>query len=238
MNGKKIKTVCTVTNFRNASTSFTLLKSEEYDLPWKSEMFSHALPHFLGKVEQGQKALNKFTKNEIDLMLLDEIVKGTKCCFKLMPLHIRNEKTRRNVVKSVDKLYYLYRRNFIDQVKSLAAVRLLGGIFTQTGFEVKSSDFYERAKETHLGRSGIGKTSVQVVTQKHLDKWPNMPISFFRDIIVNNYIEMSKLYKEFPGELICYEDYFKGEKYLRYNKQVHWEIEPIIEDFDVESLFK
>ena len=42
--------VVVLTNFRTASTTFTLIKSEEYNLPYKGELFSHEKPHQIGSI--------------------------------------------------------------------------------------------------------------------------------------------------------------------------------------------
>ena len=48
---------------------------------------------------------------------------------------------------------------------------------------------------------------------------------------------MKWLYKLYPGELICMEDYFVRDKWRPYNKQVNWVEEIDIPHYDVESGF-
>ena len=48
---------------------------------------------------------------------------------------------------------------------------------------------------------------------------------------------MAELYHTIGGELICKEEYFSGDRFNPYNKEVNWTEDPNIEDYDVESLF-
>jgi hypothetical protein len=248
MNKNKINTVGIITNFRAASTSFSLLKAEEYNLPWKGEMFCHSVPHGLGdvlstteifqKMAAGEEVA-KYTEDERDILFLNEIKKGTPCCFKVMPSHIGNKQTLREVARSVDKLFYLYKRDFVSQVKSYLSLALLGN-FLDTGFQRRHSVFtFEGMKDVHLGTSGDSEKVISKVTAHEQSKFPFHTATSVRQGLIENYKEMAQLYKEIPGELVCSDDYFSGERYKPYNKEIVWEIgEPEVEDFDVEGLFK
>ena len=230
--------VCVITNFRCASTSFTLLKSEEYDLPYKGELFSHERPYRIGDVP-AKWELEEFTykeRDEItkDVNLLREIQKGEPCCFKLMPRHIKNEALREELIQSVDKIYYLYRRDFRAQMKSWIASRMKGD-WDQTGFKVvtdRHRDHIQRQKEIHLGR--LGKKEK---VKRHIKIQPIPTLETLSLEIKRNYTKMSELYKKFPGELVCMEDYFSGDKYNPYNVETILENEIDIPHLDVESLF-
>lgn len=241
-----INTVCIVTNFRTASTTFNLLKSEEYDLPYKGEMLSHERARPLGNApsiwqlrKSNVEGTTQYTKAEIldlssDAAFLKEIQKGEPCCFKLMPSHINDDKMLYDIVSSCDKVYYLYRRDFKAQLESYLAARL-GGDWQSTGFATPTRDTHsmDRIKEVHLGTKGKIDTVV-----KHLD--PNANPRLRRLIaghLINNYIRMANLYKRIPGELICTEDYFTKDKYNPYNREIHWTQDPNLEDFDTEGLF-
>lgn len=239
---KEINVVCVVTNFRTASTTFTLLKSEEYNLPYKAEMFSHEFPYRLGEAParwelERQGRLSKFEKTPIDKLFLQELKKPTPCCFKLMPEQISDLQVRNEVVDFADKRYYLYRRNFKAQALSWISARLIGN-WRETGFRFTAPEFtIERLKQIHLGTEGKEEKIVRVI-DKSVRKRTTLTIEALCEELVGNYIQMSKLYKQFPGELICMEDYFSEERYNPYNKETVWEEMPEIEDFDVESLFK
>ena len=241
-----VNTVCIVTNFRTASTTFNLLKSEEYDLPYKGEMFSHERPRSLGNApglwEMRQSNASGETEYSHEEMLhltrdeafLKELQKGTPCCFKIMPTHIKtNDSMLHDIISACDKVYYLYRRDFKAQLNSYLAARI-GGDYSKTGFKQMSKvNSIERIRETHLGTRGKAETVV-----KKLDPNTNPRLRMFiANNLITNYMRMAEAYKQIPGELVCYEDYFTGDKYNPYNREIHWTEDPNLEDFDVESLF-
>ena len=53
-----INQVAIITNFRTGSTSFTLLKAEEYKLPYKAELFAHNRPEPLGRAKRDESRRN------------------------------------------------------------------------------------------------------------------------------------------------------------------------------------
>lgn len=247
----QINRVCVVTNFRTGSTSFTLIKSDIYKLPYKAELFSHEKPSSLGSIpSRGELVANMRALKYADLIqsdanLLHEL-KRNQACFKIMPSHFKNERKdhtsiMHEVLQNVDKIYYLYRRDFIAQVKSWIAVRLYGD-FDKTGFRVDSSSHsqHERLKETHLGLLGNYETHRITVDPKCEElngKFGEITIPNLRTQLADNYFQMAELYKKFPGELVCSEEYFVGKKYRPYNREITWTEEPEIENLDVEKLF-
>ena len=238
-------TVCIVTNFRCASTSFNLLKAEEYDLPYKGELFSHERSRNLGNApslwklrRENKEREVKYSNEELiylcrDEAFLEELRKGEPCCFKVMPSHIKTDDMLYNIVSSCDKVYYLYRRDFKAQLSSYLAARMKGD-WIATGFKRKSRpNTHEMIKDTHLGTNGKGETVV-----RNLDPFQNMKLRrLLPEQLINNYIRMAELYKQIPGELICAEDYFTKDKYNPYNRKINWTKDPNFEDFDVEGLF-
>jgi len=241
-----INTVCIVTNFRTASTSFTLLKSEEYNLPYKGELFSHERSRSLGDApafwelrQSNARGETEYSREEIlhltrDEAFLEELRKGTPCCFKIMPSHIKtNDSMLHDIISACDKVYYLYRRDFKAQLSSYLAVRIEGD-YDQTGFkQFSKANSFDRIKETHLGIRGKEETVV-----KELDPNTNLRLrNLIAGSLINNYIRMAEVYRQIPGELICTEDYFTENKYNPYNREIHWTEDPNLEDFDTESLF-
>ena len=239
------KSVCIVTNYRTASTSFTLIKADEYGLPYKGELFSHERPYRIGAVPRLGELKHIPRQEKIEMtkeeLIIDEIKNGTECCFKLMPLQIENELNTEQLLKSVDKIYYLYRRDFKSQCLSWIAARALGD-WGKTGFKVKTSikDLFERQKELHLGT--VGKKDSPVIRNITLEKLSHYDpekkrVKMLIKDLMENYIEMSKLYRKFPGELVCTEDYFSGNKYNPYNRVTTFDVEIDVPDFNVEQLF-
>jgi hypothetical protein len=53
---------------------------------------------------------------------------------------------------------------------------------------------------------------------------------------------MAEIYKRVPGELVCYEDYFSGDQYNPYNREIKWtgepEIDQYVDTYNIEGLFK
>lgn len=236
------KTVCIVTNFRTGSSSFTLLKSEEYGLPYKAEMLSHERAYGLGEVQPRWKLKREKYSFEdrcemtSAVKYLEQLEKGVPCCFKIMPSHLIEDdghEMLRKIVKACDKVYYLYRRDFKAQVRSWVAARATGD-WGATGFKRRSPNLtIERLREVHLGLLGKGETVVKNVKVKNNGEafWARY------NQLLKNYLVMADLYKEVPGELVCMEDYFSEDKYNPYNRKIIWDEELDIPDFDVEGLF-
>lgn len=261
--------VVIVTNFRTGSTNFTLDKAEEYDLPYKGELFSHERPHGIGKLLTPAAFNNKFAYKDHNIAelalsnwnIFDELRFGAKACYKIMPSHFHkrfNQVTKADmfqietILSHADKVYYLYRRDFRAQIKSWMAVRR-DGSFGHTGFitnvpmthQTAEDDFYKRMLQLHRGSYGTTKEPYQATMD------PNDPVFLAKTTmsirslvkqLVENYDDMAELYKRVPGELVCYEDYFAGDKYKPYNREITWTGEPEVDQYvtnwDIEGLFK
>lgn len=250
--------VAILTNFRTGSTSFTLEKSKEYNLPYKGELFSHEKPHTIGSLLNIKEFLakHKYQDHQIATYALsnwnifDELRRGADACYKIMPTHFNkrfNGKTKvdlfqlQAVLEEADKVYYLYRRDFRAQIKSWLAVRR-DGSFGHTGFitntaispRATEADYVQRLYQLHSG--SFGKTEEPY--KATLD--PNDPVfhskteiaikSLVRQL-VENYNAMSEMYKRVPGQLVCYEDYFISDKYNPYNREITWTGEPEIDQY-------
>ena len=244
-----IKKVVIFTNFRTASTSFTLLKSEEYDLPYGAELFSHERQSAIGRIPTRHSLQRDYRIHQYELLdliqskenLISELYKdNTEICFKVMPTQVATVQDSIRIAEACDKVYFLYSRDFIRTVKSWITVRVHGG-FGKTGFLAPARSFSdEKIKQLHLGRHGLDETY-------KVDMNPNHPaltgelgpvtIHKLRQNIIDNYERMAELYHTIGGELICKEEYFSGDRFNPYNKEVNWTEDPNIEDYDVESLF-
>lgn len=116
------------------------------------------------------------------------------------------------ILSKCDRIIYLYRRDFKAQALSwVASQRTMS--WSQTGFK----EFYQRDDDKVIIR-------------------PPLPEDFVKhniDILKNNYIAMSEIYRRYPGNVFCLEDFDIKKPYQR---KVIWECEkPSIEDFDVEK---
>ena len=243
-----INQVAIITNYRTGSTSFTLLKAEEYKLPYKAELFAHNRPEPLGRAKskyQIQLNHQDWSQEEKDWatseeFFLQQLEAGHACCFKVMPNQIKTEGGMDRVLNKVDKIYYLYRRDFMAQLKSWITVRQKGD-FGGTGFMTfKNSRGVDKMRELHLAKLGIGEP---VKHHINIDEdWKRNQQLRSNNLctgLIDNYKAMEETMKEHPGELICMEDYFKELHYPAYNREITWEKEPEIpEDFDVEKLLK
>jgi hypothetical protein len=253
-------TVCVLTNFRAGSTSFTLLKSEEYNLPYKGELFSHERPwDYAGHLSFGQEA--NLARTEPDNPRIKEFVpgrdffgdytrgmkNGEPICFKLMPDHIVRtwelledptlDERDVDVVRSCDKVYILYRRDFEAQALSWIGMRC-DGKFGVNGFTQNprhgNPTGVEYHKRMHLGTE-YGATQIRKIKG-------DMHGTFVDQIIgqlINNYKRMAYIQSVVPNiEVVCMEDYFSELPYLKYNHEYVWEDgKPEIPEFDVEGLF-
>jgi|TARA_B110000902_G_scaffold30798_1_gene33095 hypothetical protein len=243
------KTVAIFTNYRTGSTAFTLLKSEEYDLPYGAELFSHERQSRVGSIPSRHELQRDYKIWQYELCDLiqstDNLTaelkkKDTEICFKIMPTQVSTIQDNINIANAVDKVYFLYSRNFIRTVKSWIAVRVDGG-FASTGFKSPSRRYdIEKTKEIHLGRQGHGETHISTIDPKGpklTGQLGQVSVNSLRKNIIENYERMAEIYHAVGGELICMEEYFTEDKFNPYNKKIIWTEEPIIEDFDVESLF-
>lgn len=244
--------VAILTNFRTGSTSFTLKKAEEHNLPYKGELFSHEKPYSIGWLKQESDNWNIF-----DVLRIGK----EKACYKIMPSHFDktvNGKTKidtfqiQTILEHADKVYYLYRRDFRAQIKSWLAVRR-DGSFGHTGFLTNipihyggtEAEYTQRLSQLHSG--SYGKTEEPYKATMDPDDpvfhaKTTMSIKSLVKQLNDNYEEMAELYKRVPGELVCYEDYFSGDQYNPYNREIKWtgepEIDQYVNTYDIEGLFK
>jgi len=252
--------IAIIANYRTASTSFTLKKAEEYGVPYKGEMFSDPRPYDLGEARAKWQLINSPWKEmekyqdpvEREACIsherfIEQLEAGHPCCFKLIPIQVRNEEHVSRILNAVDRIYYLYRRDFRAQCESWVAVRQDGN-FGGTGFKRNVRDYLrnmtENQRQIHLATMGKEDEPYRITVD--LEDQPNFgenerAFPLIRGL-VERYEEMAKMYKEFPGELVCMEDYFKGETYNPYNREITW-VKPMpmpeqYENFNVESLFK
>lgn len=257
------RNVAIVTNFRTGSTNFTLDKSDEYNLPYKGELFSHEKPHGVGNLLNIVKFQEKYQykdRNVAKLMLsnwniFEELRRGAPACYKIMPSHFMEDKDLfqlQTVLEHADKVYYLYRRDFRAQILSWLAVRR-DGSFGLTGFKTnvpltwnqREENYTDRIKQLHRGTFGVFDEPFEAEIDPddpvfHANT--DMNIKNLIRQLVRNYEKMSFLYKRVPGELVCYEDYFTDDKYKPYNRNIKWTSEPQIDQYvnnwDIEGLFK
>jgi hypothetical protein len=263
--------VAILTNFRTGSTTFTLNKAEEYNLPYKGELFSHERPHGIGglydlgafkaKYKMRDSVLVKYTLSNWNIY--EELRKKNKACYKIMGSHFNKQyiggvpQTRtdynqlQTVLEEADKVYYLYRRDFRAQIKSWLAVRR-DGSFGLTGFDTNEPLHWETTEENYLKRvEQLHRGSFQVGETYKATMDPDDPVFHAKTSmsmkalvrqLVENYDTMAEMYKRVPGQLVCYEDYFTGDKYKPYNRDITWtsepEIDQYVDNWDIEGLFK
>tara|TARA_Y100000389_G_C17395382_1_gene482224 strand:+ start:109 stop:909 length:801 start_codon:yes stop_codon:yes gene_type:complete len=262
--------VAILTNFRTGSTSFTLKKAEQYDLPYKGELFSHEKPHRIGNLLNTAEFNKKYQYKDHNIVahalsnwnIFDELRLGNaEACYKIMPSHFNKRYNQRTsidtfqiqtILEHADKVYYLYRRDFRAQIKSWLAVRR-DGSFGHTGFttnvalsyQTPEEDYAKRMYQLHLGKAGQTPEPYRATfdpADPVFHAKTNMSIESLVNQLVVNYNSMAEIYKRVPGELVCYEDYFSGEQYNPYNRDIKWtsepEIDQYVDNWDIEGLFK
>jgi len=259
--------VAILTNFRTGSTNFTLQKSEEYDLPYKGELFSHERQFSIGNLLSSSEFSAKYKYKDRNIAnyalsnwnIIDELRAGHPACYKIMPSHFHKRMHQRTatdmfqlqtVLEHADKVYYLYRRDLRAQIMSWLAVRR-DGSFGHTGFvtntpltyQTKEEDYVKRMRQLHGGEI-VGETYKATMDPDDpvFHAKTTMSIQALVRQLVENYDDMAEMYKRVPGELVCYEDYFSGSKYKPYNREIKWTGEPQIDSYvdnwDIEGLFK
>jgi len=259
--------VAILTNFRTGSTNFTLQKSEEYDLPYKGELFSHERQFPIGNLLSSSEFSAKYKYKDRNITnyalsnwnIFDELRAGHPACYKIMPSHFHKRMHQQTatdmfqlqtVLEHADKVYYLYRRDLRAQIMSWLAVRR-DGSFGHTGFitnvpmtyKTKEEDYVKRMRQLHGGEI-VGETYQATFDADDpvFHAKTTMSIQALVRQLVANYDDMAEMYKRVPGELVCYEDYFVGDKYNPYNREITWTGEPEIDQYvtnwDIEKLFK
>lgn len=251
-------TVCVLTNYRAGSTSFTLLKSKEYDLPYKGELFSHERPWGYGPHLAHWEELEISRKNPDDPRIpewnnqrdfrsdwIKEIKKGTPICFKLMPDHVTRpwdpapEDTDIDIVKSCDKVYLLYRRDFRAQFLSWVGIRA-SGEFGKNGLKHHRKSGDPRGVDFHWAMHVGTEYQIETVEKRVGGDMNGEWVRQLTNQLILNYKRLAHIYKTVPNiELVCMEDYFGKTDYLPYNHKLIWENGmPEVPEFDVEGLFK
>jgi hypothetical protein len=196
----KEKKICIITNYRSGSSSFCTALSDFNKLPNLGEYFNPV--SYDGTGFTIDKALrNLYSMNRYVL--------------KIMPGHLRHDPGLLNTVLShADKVIYLYRRNFVAQVKSLLAAN------STNSFCVNGYKEYDQLPETSI-------VKVPELSDEFIHKNIN--------ILKNNYLVMADCFNKFPGEVFCLEDFPKQNPY---HTTVVWKKEVTdISHFDVEGLF-
>ena len=209
------RNVVILTNFRTGSTSFTLKKSEEYRLPYKGELFSHERPHPIGKLPAKQTIVAQYGYSSYAW---------------------------------VDT--YLSRWNLFQELQAgnQACYKMEvrhSGSFDKTGFITNNSDEAIRQPQLHLGTLGDGETYQNTIDPNDpifVSSRTNVETRHLVTQIDRNYQAMGLMYKKVPGVLVCYEDYFSGDLYKPYNREIKWTSEPQIDewvtDWTIENYFK
>jgi hypothetical protein len=128
---------------------------------------------------------------------------------KIMADHVGYDTQKlSDIVTRCDKIIYVYRRDFKAQ-----ALSWLAADSTASFNDLKKSD----------------GTAAEIIVPALTSEYVNKQI----DMLKNNYITMGKLYKKYPGEVICLDDFETKEPYTR--KYVWSGDQPQIPDFDVEQ---
>ena len=255
-----VNTVCVLTNFRAGSTAFTLLKSKEYDLPYMGELFSHERPWAYGGHLAFWQEL-EMGRDDPDNPLIPTFVQGRpfredyikalkigeQTCFKLMPDHVIEPWRRKpwphgevdlEIVKSVDKVILLYRRDWKAQVLSWVALRT-NGEFGRNGLRHSRKSGNPRLVDFHWNMH-VAEDYYDEAVVRELNVDPESQyVENLAGQLKLNYLRMAELHKQLDNvEVVCMEDFFATQPYKKYNHVFDWKQgEPVVEDFDVEGLF-
>lgn len=196
----KEKKICIFTNYRTGSSFLNSRIAAINNLLGVGEHFSYYN-----------------IRNDIELFETSyaNLISNPRFVVKLMADHLQyNHELIEKVLTSVDKIIYLYRKDFTSQAKSYIASASTN-TFMITGFK-------ESMQSPEDSVIKIGN-----LQQETIDNYINK--------LKKNYYTMAEFYKKYPGDLLCLED-FKIKK--PYKKTVIWlDKEPIVPEFDVESLF-
>lgn len=257
---QQVERVCVLTNFRAGSSAFTLLKSLEYGLPFCGEVFAHERPWGIGKIpaawqerdlakemrEKGGKYDWPYQNQDVRSLLLNELENGHLACFKLMPIQVRmqEEGFAERVANACDKVYLLYRRDYIAQCLSWIGMRC-----TATGkYHWGDTGFKKNWPRYGMGRVDRNINCHLADSPERLDERvireiegevPQERVDKLVKEINENYVLLSELYKKLDNvELVCMEDFFANTPYMKYNHEFRFENKPEIENLDVEALFK
>jgi len=195
------KKICIITNYRTGSSSFITTISDLNKNPSLGEYFS--------KVSYDGRGftIDKAFRN---------VLSKPRYIVKVMPDHLRyNIELLTTIITNSDRIIYLYRRDFVSQVKSFLAA--------------KSTNSY----------SVTGYKELDQTPENSIVKVPVLSTEFIQEathILINNYLAMAECYRLFPGDIYCLEDFANQNPY---KKQNIWAQElPYITPYDVEGLFK
>jgi hypothetical protein len=145
-----------------------------------------------------------------------DLISKPRFAVKLMADHlVYNNELIEKVLTKVDKIIYLYRKDFTAQAKSY-----ISSASTNTFMVTGLKETFQTPEDS-------------VITVADLEQ---SVIDNYIDTLKKNYYTMAYFYKKFSGDLLCLED-FKIKN--PYQKTIMWGgKEPVIPEFDVESLFK
>lgn len=128
---------------------------------------------------------------------------------KIMADHVGHDMQKlSDIVTRCDRIIYVYRRDFKAQ-----ALSWLAADSTASYNDLKKLD------------GSVAELIVPNLTPEYVDKQV--------DMLKNNYITMGKLYKKYPGEVICLDDFETKDPYTR--KYVWTNGQPEIPEFNVEQ---
>jgi len=244
------KRIAIISNWRTGSTYFTMKKAHEHGVPFMGELFHVSRPFSIGEVPRGwiteesirEELRHLPAKEASDTMIIEALENGHPGCFNLRPGQIE-DKYWPYLFENLDKVYYLYRRNWDAQVRSFVSVDLRGD-WGVTGW------FFQRPGDEHTPPD---HTDEEMRNQKILGTWYNRTKPYISKVrptfdlledraalLIREYIRMYRCYKQHPGELVAYEDWYTGEQYRPDNKHVYYlgEEELMYPKFDTVGLFE
>lgn len=204
---KGAKRICVFANYRSASSYIhNTITTVNSNVPL-GEYFAEVNPNIDGPCEN--KDTNNTFSYEKAIKNLQSIPRYT---VKLMANQLQFDDTKiKSVLDIVDKVVYVYRRDFIAQGLSLLSVAP-HKLYSVMGF-----------RESGQAPSII---DVPILSQEYIDRMTN--------ILRDNYTCMAKYIKTYPGEIICLEDIVNQKPYLKttvWNQPI-----PEFEDFNVEKV--
>jgi hypothetical protein len=195
------KKICIITNYRTGSSSLLTTIAGLNKYPSLGEYFNTVSYDGTGFT------IDKAFRN---------ITSMPRYIIKVMPDHLRyNMDLLTKVMSCSDRVIYLYRRDFVSQVKSFIAAKSTNS-YSVTGYKE-----LDQTPESSI-------VNVPVLTNEFIQEATN--------ILTNNYLAMAECCKLFPGDVYCLED-FKNQN--PYKKHINWSQNlPYIEPYDVDILFK
>ena len=209
-----MNSICIITNFRCGSSFLTSHLSKLYDLPFCGELLNPTT----------QWAIGNANKSATPFQKLEEIKKGARGVFKIMPAHARyNVALLEEFINASEMAFYLYRRDFRAQTISWVQSKITNS-WANNGF-LKTDD----VRDLVNGEYGETVKYTIKVTQQYVDNCASY--------LKKNWEIIDTLCKNKQLPAICVEDF---EIKKPYNKEFIWTATTPIElpDYDVESIFK